>query len=147
MNTPPLSPDQEREWELQERALRQERGEAVAAAPPGYRLLARALREPLDSAPPADFAALLARRIERAALPDMRWERRATTALVAMLLLLAALGLAWQGQDWLRQLLELMPSLPRLFNGWVLLLLVGLGMAYWPAPLRERLHGADWPQT
>jgi len=146
MNTPPLSPDQEREWTLQERALQQERGIAGAAAPPSYRLLARALRQPLESAPPADFAAVLARRIAAVALPDMRWERRATTALVAMLLLLAALGLAWQGQDWLRQLLGLMPSLPRLFNGWSVVLLIGLAAAYWPASLRGRLPDAEWPQ-
>jgi hypothetical protein len=145
MNTPPLSPDQEREWTLQERALEQERGIAGAAAPPSYRLLARALRQPLESAPPADFAAVLARRIAGAVLPDMRWERRATTALVLLLLLLAALGLAWEGQDWLRQLLGLMPSLPRLFNGWGVLLLVGLAVAYWPAPLRGRLPDAEWP--
>ncbi|WP_257387654.1 hypothetical protein [Tahibacter caeni] len=147
MNTPPLTPDQEREWTLQERALAQERGAEGADAPPAYRLLARALREPLDSAPPAGFAALLARRVECAALPDLRWERRATAALVALLLLLAAAGLAWQGQDWLRQLLDAMPSLPRLFNGWGLLLLAGLAVAYWPAWPDERLPGTDRPRA
>ena len=146
MNTPPLSPEQEREWTLQERAREQERGIAGAAAPPSYRLLARALRQPLASAPPADFAAVLARRIAAVALPDMRWERRATAALVALLLLLTAAGLAWQGQDWLRQLLGLMPSLPRLFTGWSVVLLIVLALVHWPAPLRARLPDAHWPQ-
>ena len=64
MNTPTDHFD-EREWRLQERALREERLASADGGDDGiaaYRKVVRALREPLPDALPADFAANVAAR-------------------------------------------------------------------------------------
>ncbi len=134
MNTlPPLSPEQEREWTLQERAADIEGGLAGAeAAPDSYRLIARALREPPPMDLPAGFARRVARRAERAALLDARWPQRWILVLVLVLSALAVAGVMLEGAGWLAGLLAALPSLPRLVNGWGLLLLLGIGAARWP---------------
>jgi hypothetical protein len=130
---PPLTPAQEQEWGRQERAFEAERrggsGDGELAS---YRLLARTLREPLPSAPPAGFAAAIARRVERDALLDGRWERQGIVALLMALVLLAGFGLFAEGPSWLADLQAALPTLPRWFNGWTLLLLAGLGFSQWP---------------
>jgi len=132
-NVPPLSPEQEREWTLQQRAVDIEGGLAGAdGAPAAYRLLARALREPLPIALPAGFARRVARRAERAALLDVRWPQRWIVALLLVLAALVVAGLMLQGAEWLTDLRVALPSLPRLVNGWGLLLLLGIGAARWP---------------
>lgn len=134
-NVPPLSPEQEREWALQQRAVDIEGGLSGAeAAPAAYRLLARALREPLSIGLPAGFARRVARRAERAALLDARWPQRWTAVLLLVLAALVAAGLMLQGAGWLADLRAALPSLPRLVNGWGLLLLLGIGAARWPLP-------------
>lgn len=140
MNTlPPLTPDQEQEWAKQERAFEAERrGDASRDDAGAYRLLARALRTPLSSAPPTGFAAAIARRAERDTLLDARWERRGVAALLLALLLLAVGGLFLHGQTWLADLHATLPSLPRLFNGWSLLLLIAFGVGNWPALRLQR---------
>ncbi|MCQ4166134.1 hypothetical protein [Tahibacter harae] len=121
------------EWQLQEAALAQERGAAAAGDGVGlghYRLLHRALREVPAPQLPADFAAALARRVERERLLDGRWERR---LLAAMLLLLAGAGgvqLFLHGDAWLAAVHQALPALPRWGNGWGLLL--GLALAWSP---------------
>jgi hypothetical protein len=136
MNTlPPLSPEQEREWTLQQRAVDIESGLAGAeAAPASYRLVARALREPLPVDLPAGFARRVARRVERAALLDARWPQRWTVVLLLALSALVVTGLMLEGAGWLADLRAALPSLPRLVNGWGLLLLLGIGAARWPLP-------------
>jgi hypothetical protein len=61
-------PALEREWQAQEQALRAEREQANGlhddARLRSYRAIARALREPLPQALPADFAVQMARRVE-----------------------------------------------------------------------------------
>lgn len=134
-NVPPLSPEQEREWSLQQLAIDIERGAADAAAaavPASYRLLARALREPLPHAAPAGFARAVARRAERALLLDARWPQRWIGVLVAVLALLALAGVFLHGAAWLAELRTALPSLARWFNGWAVLLLLGIGAARWP---------------
>lgn len=134
---PPLMPEQEREWAKQEQAFDAERQGGTGGAS-SYRLLARALREPLVSAPPAGFAAALARRAERDALLDAGWERRGIVVLLASLALLTGFGLFMQGQNWLADLQSALPSLPRLFNGWTLLLLAAVGLSHWPLSRRPQ---------
>jgi hypothetical protein len=130
---PPLSPEQEREWTLQQRAADIEGGLAGAeAAPASYRLVARALREPLPADLPAGFARRVARRAERAALLDARWPQRWIVVLLLALSALAVAGLMLEGAGWLADLRAALPSLPRLVNGWGLLLLLGIGAARWP---------------
>lgn len=134
MNTlPPLSPEQEHEWTLQQRAIDIEGGLAGApAAPASYRLVARALREPLPVDLPAGFARRVARRAERAVLLDARWPQRWILVLLLALSALVVAGLMLEGAGWLAGLLAALPSLPRLINGWGLLLLLGIGAARWP---------------
>lgn len=134
MNTlPPLNRDQEIEWAKQERAFDAERrADGSADVPPSYRLLARALREPLPSAPPSGFAAAVARCAEREILLDAYWERRGVAVLLALLAVLGVGVLFAEGQYWLADLQAALPSLPRLVNGWSLLLLAGIALAQWP---------------
>lgn len=130
---PPLSPEQEHEWALQQRAVDIEGGRADAEpVPASYRLVARALREPLPTGLPAGFARRVARRAERAALLDARWPQRWIVVLLLVLSALVVAGLILEGAGWLAGLLAALPSLPRLVNGWGLLLLLGIGAARWP---------------
>ncbi len=130
---PPLSPEQEREWTLQQRAIDIEGGRADAEnVPASYRLVARALREPLPLGLPDGFARRVARRAERAALLDARWPQRWIVVLLLVLFALGVAGLVLEGAGWLAGLLATLPSLPRVVNGWGLLLLLGIGAAHWP---------------
>ncbi|HSX60928.1 MAG TPA: hypothetical protein VLF18_12065 [Tahibacter sp.] len=139
MKTDPIvSPAQQTEWLRQEQAFDAERGAAGTEAPASYRLIARALREPLPVDLPADFATRVARRAETAALLDPRWERRGIAVLLGTLAVLAGAGLLLEGASWLADLQAALPSLPRILNGWTLLLLAGLAAAQLPVrrPLR-----------
>ena len=99
----------EYEWQLQERALQQERTGIASGEKNSrlqrYRLLARVLREPLPPGLPANFAAQVARlaeaEIERGKLLDMRFEK--TMLLVFLLLfgLATAVAITLYGSVWL----------------------------------------------
>lgn len=78
----------EREWALQEQAVRAERLGLDArgdAALQGYRAVARALRQPLDEDLSADFAAHMARKVRQQAADTMRLELCLSWALLGML--------------------------------------------------------------
>ncbi|MBL8296982.1 MAG: hypothetical protein JNN30_01430 [Rhodanobacteraceae bacterium] len=136
---PPLTGEQEQEWAKQEQAFAVERlGESTAEGDHSYRLLTRALREPLPVALPPGFAAAVAQYVEREMLLDARWERRGIALLLLLFVLVAAGSVIAYGQSWLAGLQAALPSLPRLFNGWSLLLLIGLAFAYWPMPQPRR---------
>lgn len=99
---------EEREWEAQERAVRDERLGAPSAGDGSveeYRLIARALRNPPVAPLPSDFAARTAahvRRTSRAASERVEiWLER---GLVALLLLAGAAALLVYNGDWLREL-------------------------------------------
>lgn len=113
MNTPTDHFD-EREWRLQERALREERLASADGGDDGiaaYRKVVRALREPLPDALPADFAANVA---ARAACPPARGdsgvERWLLRALVAAFAASALYVVANDGGDWLRASASLLPA-------------------------------------
>lgn len=142
-----LSPEAEREWQRQERALLQEReglpddGDAGTRA---YRLLARSLAEPIAVELAPDFARSVARRAERARLLDGRPEQLALSVCLALFALLAGYVLFVQGGEWLAQLRALLPALDGGGARWLLLALACAGLAYWPrsnAP-RPRLPSA-----
>lgn len=107
-------PFDEREWLLQERALREERlasadsGDAGAAS---YRIVVRALREPVREALPADFAARIAARCAR---PNARGDNGLEAWLVRVLVVVFAVSalyvVASQGGAWLRASLSLLPA-------------------------------------
>lgn len=142
-----LSPEAEREWQRQERALLQERaglpddGDAGTRA---YRLLARSLAEPIVVELAPDFARSVARRAERARLLDGRPEQLALSVCLAVFALFAGYVLFVQGGAWLAQLRALLPALDGGGAHWLLLALACASLAYWPrssAP-RPRLPSA-----
>jgi hypothetical protein len=87
---PPSSPDDrmEREWMLQESAMRAERlglDESSDQALQQYRAVARALRQPLDKNLPPDFASRISMEARRRAAGDMRLELYLSLALLGVL--------------------------------------------------------------
>ena len=91
MNREPPSPHDdrmEREWALQERAVRAERLGLDAndeQALQRYRLVARALRRPLDENLPPEFASKVATEAHRRAAGDTRLELYLSLALLGVL--------------------------------------------------------------
>lgn len=131
MNTASRRPDPaviEREWQLQERALHEERlglpGRGENARLSRYRQLSRALRQPLDEALPENFADQVMRRIETAAAEaserDRRFERGLVAALVAVFGLAIGAMIAIIGLDWLQPLASIAKPLA---SQWLLALL------------------------
>ena len=103
----------EREWQLQERALREERDGAPAGEEPAlaqYRRVARALRSPLPDALPADFAAQVAARAVARAHSGDRLERILTQLLLALLAFSGVVAAMVWGGDWWRSSAALLPS-------------------------------------
>ena len=112
----------EREWRLQERALREERLHADDAGDPevaAYRHVVRALREPLPEALPADFAKSVA--AQAACLPargaafhdasrESALERWLVRGLVVAFAVSALYFVANDGGAWLRASLSLLPN-------------------------------------
>ena len=104
----------EREWRLQERALREERlassagGDAEVEA---YRKIVRALREPLPDALPSNFAASVAAQAARLpARNDGALERWLVRMLVVAFVASALYFVANDGGQWLRASLSLLPA-------------------------------------
>lgn len=144
------NPAHEREWQAQERALRAERlgldpsnGDARVRH---YRLLARALREPMPSALPADFAQQMAARA--AAMPahgkadGTRLEFALIGALVATLAVAAIVVIADYGSTWLPALRQLLPAAGSPSMSWILALGGCIG-ASWLVGLWQRLWRAQ----
>lgn len=105
----PLPDDDAREWSAQERALAEERaGVAPEAGDPrlrGYRLVARALAQPLDEQLPTDFAYRVARQVVRPARPaDTRLERNLLLVLVVAMALAGVAAVFLYGAQWLPSL-------------------------------------------
>jgi len=110
MNTPDNFDDERcrREWELQERALREKRQRADAASDARvaqYRFIARALRHPPLDPLPNNFAAQTTARIESlVAAADERFEIWLQRGLVAFLALGGITATLVFGSDWLSAL-------------------------------------------
>ncbi|MEH6418378.1 hypothetical protein [Pseudomonas sp. CGJS7] len=106
-----------REWDLQERAQRDERaGAPMSEADPRlaqYRLLTRALRAPVMEPIPYGFAEQVARRVEAAAGASDRVERY-LQQLLLVALVVAGAGMAWSGSaNWLPSLQAPLQQLPQ----------------------------------
>jgi hypothetical protein len=104
-----LPDDDAREWSAQERALAEERaGLAPQAGDPQlrrYRLVARALAQPLDEQLPTDFAYRVARQVGQPARPADAHLERNLLALLAAAMALAALAVVLvYGTEWLPSL-------------------------------------------
>ena len=104
----------EREWRLQERALREERLASADSGDAGveaYRKVVRALRDPLPDALPADFAKSVAAQAARLpARNDSALERWLMRALVVAFVASALYVVASDGAQWLRASLSLLPA-------------------------------------
>jgi hypothetical protein len=91
MNREPPSPHDERmerEWALQERAVRAERlglDDSDDQALRRYRAVAQVLRQPLDENLPPDFASKMATEVRRRTAGDMRLELYVSLALLGVL--------------------------------------------------------------
>ncbi|MGO1070252.1 hypothetical protein [Lysobacter sp. CA199] len=106
-----------REWQLQERAQRDERaGAPMAEADPRlaqYRLLTRALRAPVMEPIPYGFAEQIARRVEAAAVGNDRVERYLQQLLLGVLVVLGV-GMAWStAASWLPSVQAPLQQLPQ----------------------------------
>ena len=92
MNREPPSPhddSMEREWALQEQAVRAERlglDNSDDEALRRYRAVAQALQQPLDENLPLDFASAVAREARRRAADDMRLELYLSWTLLGVLI-------------------------------------------------------------
>ena len=132
----------EREWQLQERALHEE---CVGAAPSddpalaGYRRVTRALRAPMPDALPADFATRVAARAEARRRAGSRVEEVLTQALLAALGVAGGVFAVRYGADWLRDATDLLPR-QHLDLGlqWGLAILACLGLSWSMEHLRRR---------
>jgi hypothetical protein len=123
----------EREWQLQERAMRRERLHLDASGDDArtrrYRLLARALREPLPESLPADFARSVAARAT-AAPASFRVESLMMTLLTLALGIAAIAVIAIYGREWLPSFSAIVPA-PRGQAGDWLLAFAGCVGASW----------------
>lgn len=128
----------EREWLAQERAMRRERLQLDSAGDDArsrrYRLLARALREPLPHALPADFAQQLAAQV--ATLPARQapgggsFESALALALAIVLAIAAAAVVALYGSTWLPSFAALLPAPHAPATRWLLALGGCLGASW-----------------
>jgi hypothetical protein len=123
----------EREWLLQERAMRRERLHLDAsgddARTRSYRLLARALRQPPPDGLPADFARNVAVRAT-AAPASFRVESLMMTTLTLALGIAAIAVIAIYGGEWLPSFSAILPA-PRGQAGDWLLAFAGCVGASW----------------
>ena len=123
----------EREWLIQERAMRRERLHLDAAGDDArtrrYRLLARALRQPPPDGLPADFAQRVAARVT-AAPATFRFESVLTTSLAIALGVAALVGIGIYGSQWLPSFRAMLPA-PRGPAGSWLLAFAGCVGASW----------------
>jgi hypothetical protein len=127
---PPRDEDADREWALQEQALRAERlglDPSKDVELQRYRSVVRALRQPLDENLPPDFAVQMTAHVRRNTASDTRLELWLSGALLGMLAAML-IGLVVQnGYVWLQLGQKLMLSLGWL-NPWLLALVVCLVM-------------------
>jgi hypothetical protein len=113
----------EREWQLQERAMRRERLHLDASGDDArtrrYRLLARALREPLPESLPADFAQSVAARA-KAAPASFRVESLMMTLLTLALGIASIAVIAIYGREWLPSFSAIVPAPHGQAGDWLL---------------------------
>lgn len=139
----------EREWLAQERAMRRERLQLDAAGDDArsrrYRLLARALREPLPEALPADFAQRMAAQVAgapaRRTVSDGSFEATLALALAIILAIAAVVVVMIYGSAWLPSFSALLPPPHAPATHWLLLLAGCLGASWLLGRWQQHLHG------
>ena len=144
----------EREWQAQERALRDAR-EGLASTDPQalrYRKVADALRMPLPDALPADFAssvAALAEHNARAPVPALVQaaqsgvlERGLLRAAIAVMGVGSAVVVAMYGAQWAPAFSSLWPAMSGSSAGWATLLVACLGVSLGAQGMARALRAA-----
>jgi hypothetical protein len=122
---PPHDPVDEREWALQEQALRAERlglDPTSDADVQGYRTVMRALKEPLDVQLPADFAAKTARKATQRTTSNMSLELWLSYGLCGVLGAMMLGIIALYGQAWMH-MAQTASAAYRLESPWLLALI------------------------
>lgn len=118
---------QELEWQAQERALREERERAdvhstghLVAEPriAEYRLVARALRQPMPDLLPADFAQQLAARIGHVPL-DTRLERWLMRLLIGAMAVSGIVAMLIYGAGWWDAVASSVPQTSATTINWI----------------------------
>lgn len=136
---PPRDEAEEREWALQEQALRAERLKLDPSRDKElqrYRTVMHALRQPLDENLPPDFAAQIAAQVRRTNTADTRLEQWLSGALLGVLAVMLIGLTARHGYAWL-QLGRALLSAQGWLNPWLLALVVCLvlpGIWEWVTP-------------
>ncbi|MEO8999241.1 MAG: hypothetical protein ABI227_06240 [Rhodanobacter sp.] len=124
----------EREWLAQESAMRRERLHLDPAGDDArgrrYRLLARALREPLQDGLPADFAQRVAAHVAVAPTSTLRFEFVLITALVIALVIAAGIVTTIYGSQWLPSFSAILPAAQAPASRWLLALAGCLGVSW-----------------
>ena len=128
----------EREWLAQEHAMRRERLQLDSinddARTRRYRLLARALREPLPHALPADFAQRLADQVVaspvRKVASGTRFEFALLLVLATVLAVAAGAVVAMYGDAWLPSFVAILPAPQASSTRWLLALVGCLGASW-----------------
>jgi hypothetical protein len=135
----------EREWLAQESAMRRERLHLDPAGDDArgrrYRLLARALREPLQDSLPADFAARVAARAAAAPASALRFEFVLMTALATVLAIAAGVVTAIYGSEWLPSFRAILPTPQAPAGRWLLAFAGCLGTSWLLGQWQRRGHG------
>jgi hypothetical protein len=147
-HVPPFDdPAQEREWLAQESAMRRERLHLDPAGDDArsrrYRLVARALSEPLPQDLPADFAACVAARAAAPPMPSPRFESVLTSVLLGTLAIAAGVVTLIYGSAWLPWFDTVLPTLHTQANCWLLALAGCLGASWLLGQWSP--HGHDRP--
>ena len=105
----------EHEWQMQERALREQRSGIAGGDDPvlaQYRQVAGALRQPSIGAPPPDFARAVAAAVAVASgAPDMRLELLLLRTLCGLLGVSAIVAVVLYGGQWLPAFAATLPAM------------------------------------
>jgi hypothetical protein len=135
----------EHEWLAQERAMRRERLHLDPAGDDArsrrYRLLARALREPMPDGLPADFAQQVTARVTASPKAAPRIEVVLMIALVAALVIAAAGVTVIYGSAWLPSFSAILPAPQAPASRWLLALAGCLGVSWLLGQWQPRRHG------
>ena len=133
----------EREWQLQERALLEERSGAAPGDDPAladYRQVVRALRAPMAPMLPADFATRVAARAQERAQAGARVEHVLTQALLAVLGIAGGVVVVQSGGAWWHEVTARLPQQDvGLGMQWGLAIAACLGLSWAMERLRDHL--------
>lgn len=130
----------DQEWQAQERALQEERLGSGASDDPlvaHYRLVARALRQPMADGLPADFARQVAARLAHAPPLDTRLEQGLMRGLAVLLALSGAVMVALNGPAWWQAFVAYLPASSGVALDWTLVLATCVGLSWALEQLRR----------